>query len=154
MADVGGMTDSLISQTDLSKSGYATELDWINSVLGGGYTMDFKNDTPDGAGWQKIVDTTGIYAYETTAEPEYFFVKTGAKSGNPNQWFLFENIGSLDWAVINLEEMGFSEKNIDNIGKISHINGYSGSQPVPEPASLVLFVIGIVGLLGIKRFKK
>jgi hypothetical protein len=153
MADVGGTADTLIAQTNLINSGDAEELAWVNLVLGGGYTLDFKVNTTS-TNWETITDATGIYAYEATEEPEYFLVKTGNNTGNPNHWFLFDNIGSLNWAVISLADMGFSEINIANIDKISHIDGFGDNQPVPEPASMMLMALGIGGILAIIRFKR
>jgi hypothetical protein len=153
MTDVGGTADTLIAQTNLINSGDAEELAWVNSVLGGGYTLEFKVNTTS-SNWEAIVDATGIYAYEATEEPDYFLVKTGSNSGNTNKWFLFDNIGSLNWAVISLVDMGFSEINIANIDKISHIDGFGDNQPVPEPASMVLMALGIGGILAIIRIRR
>ncbi|MEN8258757.1 MAG: PEP-CTERM sorting domain-containing protein [Thermodesulfobacteriota bacterium] len=152
LTDVGGNVDDLFAQTILADSGDATELAWVNSVLGGGYTLTAKYDTPDGAGWTGIEGLAGVFAHTLLDQPSYFLIKTGTNSGNPNTHFLFDNLASIDWAVIDLGVMGFTD--IENIEKISHIGEFDGGNEVPEPTTMLLMGAGLAGLTAARRKKK
>jgi len=142
--EVGSNLDFLTASTNLGDSGEATELAWVNSVLGGGYTFDAKDDGLGGE-WFDITDYAGYWAHALTTEPAYFLVKTGSIDGNPNTHFLYENLTSLEWAVIDLAGLGITD--LSNIDKISHISEFGGT-PVPEPATMLLFGTGLAGLAG------
>ncbi len=165
MTDVGTV-DTLIASGTVN-SGDSNELDWVNkSVFGDDYktsgvayfTTMTKKDKDDWAGWIAVDDSnpaTRIYDYDfTSVQPAYFFIKT-ATSNNPGadtgvDHYLFMNISNLDYGVIDLN-MG-NLVDIYNIGKLSHI-GEVGTTPVPEPATMLLFGAGLVGLAGIARRK-
>ncbi len=158
--DVGGI-DTLINETMLANSGDATELAWVTSILGAGWFLDAKYDTDDGDGWFAVDDAgmESVFAHELETAPAYFLIKTGANSGNDNTHFLFQNFASMDWGVIDLADMGFSEGNLTNIEKISHIAEYNGDDggngtPVPEPMTMLLMGTGLAGLVGIRRKMK
>lgn len=151
MSDVISV-DKLITAATLSDSGDATELAWVNTVLGTTYTTMKKYDTPDGAGWVAVDGESGVYAIDFLSEsPGYFFIKVGAgKKDPPYTHYLYENLASLNWGVINLSVN--EDITIKEIGKFSHI-GELGETAVPEPATLILLGLGLLGIAGIRRKK-
>jgi hypothetical protein len=151
--DVGGL-DTLIAATTLANSGDATELAFVNSVLGTDFGfIGAKTDTSGGAGWLQT-NQVGTFAFEfITDEPSFFLIKTG-KTNGPDRDFLFQNNANLDWAVIALSDLEITS--VTNVGKISHIDEFGGGNKVPEPGMLMLFGTGLLGLgiFGRKKFGK
>ncbi len=77
------------------------------------------------------------------------FNYTRTDGGSPDTHFLFDN--SNLFAVIDLVSMGFSQRNISNIGKISHIAAGPAVTTVPESNSLALIGLGVLGLTLLRR---
>jgi len=152
MSTVGGV-DDLLGQTRLSNSGINTEVNWIESVLGIQIDNSLYSQTEvDASDWLRVDGTTGVFATDLVGDADWFLVKIGNNSGTTNTHFLFDNLGSLSYAVIDLVEMGFNSRNTLNIGKVSHL----GSVPVasvPEPGTLALMSLGMLGF-GIVRRRK
>lgn len=84
--------------------------------------------------------------------PGVFLVKIGAGDLGANQpdHYLFANNASLDWAVVNLMDLGITD--ITAVGRISHVDEFNKTA-VPEPSSMLLLGSGLagLGLLGRKR---
>lgn len=161
--NLGAVDNLRATTTTLTNSGDQGEIDWVNSVLGTDFVVaDLTKTEKDDGDWNwQSTDTQNVYAFNFGAlqppiQPEYFYIKTGnltpGKGQTPTQlWALYDNIESYDWAVINLQQVG--GYSILEIGKLSHL-GSLGSQPVPEPSTLLLLGSGLLGLVGARKLRK
>jgi len=172
--DVGGV-DTLIASTDLENSGYATELEWVTAALLNKRLIDAKTDitleekypdkdsiysmnwfatyaTKDDITNDNQVDYT--YAIDLVTDPVFFFIKIGTgKFLDGTSHFLFQNLASLDYGVVNLaniDEIWCIKRNDD---VFSHV-GEIGTAPVPEPGTMLLLGAGLLGLAGFRRKMK
>jgi len=147
--DIGGV-DLLIASAVLADSSDEGEVAWVNSVLGTAYTKTdmTKTDIVESM-WVVTNEDDSIYAMDfVSSNPLYFFIKVGAgRNDLPYTHHLYTNFESLQFAVVDLEQAGYE---IKNIGKFSHIGEFPGTQ-VPEPMSLILLGLGLIGIVGIKR---
>jgi hypothetical protein len=149
--EVGGL-DTLIL-AEVVDPDDATEAAWIS--LHTGLELDgddiVKLETLD---WTAVDGETNVYAHELTIMPSHYLIKTGEPYGSYT--FLFANNESYNWAVIDLAVFapywtGLGDSAY-NIGALSHI---SQVDPIPEPATMLLFGAGLAGLagLGLRRRK-
>jgi hypothetical protein len=154
LTDVGSI-DNLVDTDTLKNSNEAVELQFINDYVekqgGIGYTDDQYWKMDYEPTWFSVSDTDGeytnVHAFQLLHDPDYYLIKTG--NADYSHW-LFENSGELRWAVINFDDEEL--QSIGNTGKISHW-GEDGVAPVPEPATMLLFGTGLIGLAGIGRRK-
>jgi hypothetical protein len=141
-----GLKDLLKSQSTLDNYGYTTELTWVKTILGNDPTLTINKYDVTASDWENIGGYgPSVFALGLDGTPGYYFVKIGSNSGSDSSIFLFQNLSSYNYAVIDLVEMGFTGRNITNIGKISHIG------EVPESGTIILLGIGLLGLVGYGR---
>jgi PEP-CTERM motif len=158
--DVGNI-DTLVAFVYLGNSGEQFVLDWVNEKLGSSYSTLTRttNQDPLWSNWQQTVEDNSSWAFKfLTGNPEYFLIKIGNSNATDLNMFLYRNVSALDWGVISLHIQSTStDPNIDitleNFGKLSHIDEFGGTA-VPEPTTLLLLGVGLVGLAGVMKFRK
>jgi hypothetical protein len=152
LSTVGGR-DTLLAQTTLPNSGADTEIAWIEGVLGISLAdFNYMQTDVTAADFMQVDDNPGLFAFELAEPSDWFLVKIGNNSGSANTHFLFDNIFDLYYATVDLIAMGFSSKNISNIGKISHI-APGPAVAVPVAGSLTLFTLGL-SMLGVALLRR
>jgi hypothetical protein len=166
LATVGGV-DSLIDQADLGSSGDASELAFIaDSLHVDSSTLSYTHlgDESAGANWLTVDGSSSLYAFSfNTLTPAYFLIKVGsgvgvAGDGSSETFshYLYQNVSSLNYGVIDLSAFDRTRNRTVNIGLVSHLSTASGTPPttsVPEPATLSLFGLAIAGI-GFARRRK
>lgn len=145
--DVGNL-DTYLSEVRLPNSGDATELDWVNSLVDPDTELTAKTNKVE---YFLVDGESSIYAFNLQNTPEYFLIK------NARNTALFLNHDTYDWGVFDLSLLELDKWNLGSQGKmtISHVTEF-GNVPtaVPEPGSIALFGLGLVGMAAARRIQK
>lgn len=140
-----GSLDTLLGQTTgLSNSNPTTETNWVNTILDPDTNFVFKEEKVD----YFATESASVFAFQLQTEPGYFLVK------NAKWWALFENNASADWGVIDFSLLnpGFKLPDLSKmtISHVSEFGKYTQVQ-VPEPTSLLMVGLGLLGLCAARR---
>jgi len=144
-----GVVDTFLAEG--AQQGNPTdETAWVNAILGDlgvdPVTYYIKEETVAYYG----TDTTDVFAFLMGGnDSEYYLIK------NATRIALFQNLADLDWGVF---DVSFLSENMNFGGEsyaISHVTRFDGTPTttVPEPSTLALFGLGLVGL-GMARRRK
>jgi len=147
--EVGGL-DQFVASAYFANSDEKAEELWVQQTLNDpGLTITKYEGSA--YSWYLANGETSVYAAELKETPLYYFIKVGVGANDPQiTHFLFRNIESLNYAVIDIASQNLT---IKNIGKISHL-GEDDVTRVPEPGALLLLGAGLIGLVGLGRMRR
>lgn len=150
--DVGDI-DTMIA-SDFVANDYDSELAWVQSVLGSEFFFADSDKMDTETLWTVTDQLSTAYALELSSEPSHYFIKIGLGGTSlVDDHFLYQNDPLTLFAVVSeLDWTGGNDiQNID-VFRISHLAPIGGTS-VPEPSTILLLGLGLVGIAGIGRKK-
>lgn len=144
--DVGSL-DTFLAEG--AKQGNPTsELAWVNAILSPASTTYDGHKTEDVVYFE--TDAADIYAFQLSSGPGHYVIK------NAQRIALFENNSEAGWGVFNVNDLS-AAMNLPDLQEmeISHVTefGYNTPTSVPEPNTIALMSLGILGLVATRRIK-
>lgn len=159
-----------IGQEDLSNSGAKTELEAIRSFSkDNSLVLGFKVDVDSSTTAIADPSIAGQWHINVgSAAPGYFLLKFGDGNSSLPDTYFFKNTGELNELVFSNEQVNFltgggvtcpigKKEASCNIGRLSHYDTFGGeggggsTGSAPEPATLALFGLGMLGFAATRR---
>lgn len=145
--------DSILGYEALSNANEASELAFANSVLAalGMGTADLYGGTG-----QRILTPTSPKSGAFTGPANWVYAVVKVDGPNDYSYLFWDNQAAGGNDVLTTPEPGQLPYNMGNpaLG-ISHITWFTTTTvSIPEPLTLLLLGFGLMGLAGVKRFRK